>query len=1085
MTRNRLHSFRLLFCLSFVAAFFAVVDLSRTFHAQTKQPIPSRTGYVNDFAGVVDETTRQRLELILQKLRDRSGIEFDLVAVQTTDGKDIFDFSRQLAMDWDVGARSSKKSLLLVVSVLEKSVFTQFSRSVQRELPEGILGDLSLRMRTWIDSGKFSEGLSDSVQHFMDALSKNSGLNLQDIDQTPAATPAESTTSNSAPLQKATDEAGPALGGPAVKVSGDKPTRQKTARFTATKKKQSLADDEDESEQVELTLTLPLNERVIKLKEFLQEHPNSKSKDRAVELLVSAHAGLGDKMLSSGDTKSGIDHLRMAISEAPETTSEKLFSGVIAQIPLNLYVRGERIAAFEAAQVIEKKFGADPKRLLALTGFYLSIEQGDEAARLASESLKMAPDLVEAHHALGLGLHLSLRLDEAAAEYKRALELDPNKKGTRRSLADLYRAAGKTEEALALYREQLTTEPGDKSARAGLVLALFELGRTDEADKEMAAALQEDPRNLALLTGASYWFAAHNQSERALEMAKKSAELEPRYTWTQISLARALVSQKKLLEAERAIRFARQYGKFPTLDYELASVLAGIGLYEEAAEALLQSFTLQDGLIEARLAGRVVTRASNFTDLLAPERRASIFQFVAADSGNNAAILKSLLSFSVAINQSVDTDQKSESAAVAAAKDFASGDDEMLAYRQLYAASRLLRKGIGLQAAHDLSAAAKGGVERALEIPTVTVAVQADEYRDMRASAIAKGGTPEIAEAPRNVLANILRGRIEDLGGWSLFNQGKADEAVEYLQRAASILPEGTPSWRSALWHLGAALEQVGQKDAALSNYLRSYNAGDPDTVRRGVIEQLYQKINGSLDGLELKLGKSAAAGTLPQEAASEKSAALQQPAGLTPNASAVSMPTEAPSVNPETATPLTKSAASPPESSAPSPSPPELSPSPSPEVSPSPTPEASPSPSPESSPSEPPASKPTDAPVAPTTAVEPPPSASSQPTSDESLQAMAARIKANIKIMGRVKDANNNGIANVVVVLISPRGTVLAETTDSEGRYSFIVTPSRLSYRIIPSKDAFRFDPLDKVLVGLMDDQKELDFIGSVSRFP
>ena len=811
-------------------------------------------------------------------------------------------------------------------------------------------------------------------------------------------------------------------------------------------------------------------------------------------------------MLSGSDSKSGIDHLMMAISEAPDTTSEKLFSGVIAQIPLNLYLRGQRIAAFEAAQVIEKKFGADPKRLLALTGFYLSIEQGDEAARLASQSLKMAPDLVEAHHALGLGLHLSLRLDEAAAEYKRALELDPNKKGTRRSLADLYRAAGKSEEALALYREQLTAEPGDKSARAGLVLALFELGRADEADKEMAAALQEDPRNLALLTGASYWFAAHNQSERALEMAKRSAELEPRYTWTHISLARALASQKKLLEAERAIRFARQYGKFPTLDYELASVLAGIGLYEEAAEVLQQSFTLQEGLIEARLAGRVVTRSSNFADLLAPERRASIFQFVAADTDNNAAMLKSLLSFSVATNQSVDSDQKNEAAAVAAAKDFASGDDEMLAYRQLYAASRLLRKGIGLQTAYELAVAAKGGVERALEIPTVTVAVQADEYRDMRASAIAKGGTPEIAEAPRNVLANILRGRIEDLGGWALFNQGKADEAVEYLQRAASILPEGTPSWRSALWHLGAALEQVGQKDAALSNYLRSYNAGDPDTVRRGVIEQLYQKINGSLDGLDLKLGKNAA-GTLSQEYASEKSAVLQQPAGLTPSASPVSMPTDAPTVNSESATPVTGSAASPAELPSPSPElspspPPEASPSPSPEASPSPSPEASPSPSPEASPSPPPeaspspspeaspseetpGSKPTDAPVPPTTTEESTPSASSPPTSDESLQALAARIKANIKIMGRVKDANNNGIANVVVVLISPRGTVLAATTDSEGRYSFIVSPSRLSYRIIPSKDGFRFDPLDKVLEGLIDDQKELDFIGSVSRFP
>ena len=69
----------------------------------------------------------------------------------------------------------------------------------------------------------------------------------------------------------------------------------------------------------------------------------------------------------------------------------------------------------------------------------------------------------------------------------------------------------------------------------------------------------------------------------------------------------------------------------------------------------------------------------------------------------------------------------------------------------------------------------------------------------------------------------------------------------------------------------------------------------------------------------------------------------------------------------------------------------------------------------------------------------------------------MAARMKANIKITGRVKDANNNGIANVVVVLISPKGSVLAATTDAEGRYSFIVSRSRLSYRVIPSKDGFR----------------------------
>lgn len=70
-------------------------------------------------------------------------------------------------------------------------------------------------------------------------------------------------------------------------------------------------------------------------------------------------------------------------------------------------------------------------------------------------------------------------------------------------------------------------------------------------------------------------------------------------------------------------------------------------------------------------------------------------------------------------------------------------------------------------------------------------------------------------------------------------------------------------------------------------------------------------------------------------------------------------------------------------------------------------------------------------------------------------------------------------GLPNVVVVLISPRGTVLATTTDSDGNYSFVVSPSQLGYRIIPSKGGYIFEPVDKMLAGFSDDQKEVDFVG------
>ncbi|MCM3904417.1 MAG: TPM domain-containing protein [Pyrinomonadaceae bacterium] len=1033
--------------------------------AQGKTPLPARTGYVNDFAQVVDDTTRQRLETILDNLKKRSGIELNLATVQTTGNQDIFAFSRQLAGDWGIGSRgSSRKTLLLVVSVDEKAVFTQLSRSVQGELPEGILGELNQRVRGPISSGHFSQGLTDGVDHFIAALAKKVGFSVEDIDQSQSAastasvpvsdpSPTEPTNHNviATPVKTvANQEVPPSSTRPRFAVPSTTPsTTQKESGYTW------MSPTGDESEEVELTLTLPLPERIVKLKEFLEAYPNSTSKPRAIELLISTYAGLGDQKLKNGDSVGGIEQLMLAINEAPANVSDMLFSGVVSQIPLNLFIRGERNAAIEAAQKIETKFGADPKRLLTLAGFYLGIEDGIEAARLAAEAVKLTPELAEAHYVLARALHISLRLDEAAAEYKRALELDPNsKKGTRRSLADLNRAAGKAEEALELYREQLRAEPTDKAARAGAVLSLLELGRFDEGNKELAATLQEDPRNLALLSGTAYWFAAHNEAERSLDLARKAVQLEPRYTWSQIALARALIGNKRPMDAERALRFARQYGNFPTLDYELANVLSAAGLYEEAAEVLLQSFTFKDDKIETRLAGRVPAKESDFNQLLAPERRAAIFQFAAADNKNDAAILKALLAFATATNQPDESVKLDEVIVAGAAKEFASGTDDMRVYRQLYASGVLIRKGAALQTAFELTEAARSSIESALEVPAATVAAQAEELRDIRARAIAKGNTPDIADAPRNILANILRGRVEDSAGWALYNQGKTDEAIEHLKLAVGILPEGIPLSRNTLWHLGAALDQAGNKAEALGYYIKSYNSGDPDPGRLTVIEQLYQKTNGSLDGLDQRIGATnRVASSVSLEPAApgvDKPVAVETPSPSAHEPQAAASPESTPtpsSVDPPSAVPVATQEARPVEGQA--------SPTPTPtEESPVQTPAASPEPTPRSG-------------------------------LPDVVKEMKVKPRATVKLTGTVRDANNALISNVVVVLISPRGSVLATTTDTDGNYSFIVSPSSLSYRIIPSKDGYVFEPVDRVIAVLEDDQKAVDFIGKALQKP
>ena len=68
-------------------------------------------------------------------------------------------------------------------------------------------------------------------------------------------------------------------------------------------------------------------------------------------------------------------------------------------------------------------------------------------------------------------------------------------------------------------------------------------------------------------------------------------------------------------------------------------------------------------------------------------------------------------------------------------------------------------------------------------------------------------------------------------------------------------MPQGTPLWRMSLWHLGSALEANGKSDQALLYYIKSYVAGAPDAARRSVIENVYKKVNGTLDGLDDKIG--------------------------------------------------------------------------------------------------------------------------------------------------------------------------------------------------------------------------------------
>lgn len=618
-------------------------------------------------------------------------------------------------------------------------------------------------------------------------------------------------------------------------------------------------------------------QRVAALKKFIAAYPRSAKIPQALATVVTDEGGLGNDSLAVGDVDAAAVYFKSAAKDAPKPIPDKLYSDVLSKFPANLFFRGVRDAALEIAKKLEERADGNAAQLLDLANFYISIESGSEAKRLAESALKLEPNSARAYQMLGLANRVDFLLEESAAAYARAVELDPEALQAKQGLAEMDRSLGKSTDAINLYREILAKDETNLPAKTGLILAMFEAGQKADAEAELAKSLDQNPGNVMLLAGAAYWYAVHDEGAKAVTFAQKAIDSDPRFIWSHIALARGLIVQNKPTEAERVLLVARRYGNFPTLDYEIASARLAAGLYRDAADVLAKSFSIKDGLIQTKLGGRVVRESGVFTELVGSERRASIFAPTAADDPRNSAHLAALLQF----RQELTSPQPDTGIVLKAADDFVAGDDPMRVYRQLFTASQLLEKKVGLAKAIGLAEAAPRALEEGLKIPDPVMPVLASELYESRTLALARGEYVKTPTVPAPMLSAILRGRVEDVTGWAYYEMDNAEQATIHLRRAIGVLPQGSAWWRASNWRLGNALALSGKEAEALDAYIKTYNSGPPDPVRYSAIEGLYKRLKGSTDGLQARIGRNPAS-PVPDEIASNTPMPEPTPKGLT-----------------------------------------------------------------------------------------------------------------------------------------------------------------------------------------------------------
>ena len=171
--------------ISFVFALaFTLLMVGGSANAQTAQsPLPKPTGYVNDYAGVIDSATKERLEITLGNLDRQQSIQFAVVTIDTTGTQNIYDYSLAVARGWGIGSKDTNKpSLLLLAAIKDRKYFTQVSRHLEGDLPDGLVGQIQReQLVPAFRDAQYGKGLSDTVETYITTLATKNGFSTDKI----------------------------------------------------------------------------------------------------------------------------------------------------------------------------------------------------------------------------------------------------------------------------------------------------------------------------------------------------------------------------------------------------------------------------------------------------------------------------------------------------------------------------------------------------------------------------------------------------------------------------------------------------------------------------------------------------------------------------------------------------------------------------------------------------------------------------------------------------------------------------------------------------------------------------------------
>lgn len=152
-----------------------------------ESPLPPPRGHVSDFAEVIDAQTEEVLEAKLRQLKERAYVEMAVATVETTGGRDIFEYSLAVARGWGLGPPAGEEGggLLLLIATKDRKWRIQVSRSLEADISNDEAARIGGRMTDALREGRYGEAVAKCVDDIIQRLAERRGFPAKTVNGKP------------------------------------------------------------------------------------------------------------------------------------------------------------------------------------------------------------------------------------------------------------------------------------------------------------------------------------------------------------------------------------------------------------------------------------------------------------------------------------------------------------------------------------------------------------------------------------------------------------------------------------------------------------------------------------------------------------------------------------------------------------------------------------------------------------------------------------------------------------------------------------------------------------------------------------